>query len=244
MGRPNSGQGPRPDRKGELAPGRTFARIVARTPDCRTLIISRPNNVLLIWREDDPETFTRLDLPDRIEGPIRPQSLALDPTGSVLYYVSRRGEDLRLTARPIAEPEIWQAAWTLPVSQPNPLAISPDGSTLAVAERSSAVVLVNASVGKVRDRLDPSTGDAGPIESITFSPDSRTLAVGLREHVRLWALGGKARPVARLPGLRGAVRALAFDTPGNRLAAADEKTVKLWDFRTLRAELARIGLDW
>ena len=243
-GRPGFGQGPgpRPDRKGEPPSNRPSSRIVARTPDGRTLVIARQNGYL-VWQEDAPDTFTRLDLPDRIEGAGRGQLSVLDPSGSRLYFLSSHGEELM--ARPILGENARRPAWPpLTLAQATTLAISPDGSTLAVAERSGAVVLVDAARGAIRDRLSPSADDAGPIESVAFSPDGRTLALGLREHVRLWAIDGRPRAVVRLPGHRGSVRSLAFDANGARLAGADEKSVKVWELGPLRAELARLGLDW
>ncbi len=70
------------------------------------------------------------------------------------------------------------------------------------------------------------------------------LAVSTREQVRLWATDGNPRPLVRLPGHRGAIRSLTFDAQGIRLAGADEKTIKVWDLNSLRAELGRLGLDW
>lgn len=240
--------GPRPpDRKGSEPPPPnriTNAWIAARSPDGRTLIVNRQNNHL-IWRADAPDALTRLDLPDRaIEGyPSRGPSAALDPSGTRLYHLSHRGDIL--IARLIREDNAREIAWrSIPLSKATALVASPDGSLLAVAESSGTIVLIDAAQGTVRERLPFPTDDAGPIESLAFAPGSRTLAVGAREQIRLWAIGHESRPVVRLPGHRGTVRALVFNPEGTRLAAADEKTVKVWDFAPLHLELGHLGLDW
>jgi WD40 repeat protein len=124
------------------------------------------------------------------------------------------------------------------------LATSPDGQNLAIGDRSGAVLLVDAIHGTVKERLFSPDDEPGPVESLAFCPAGLTLAVGGREQVRLWSIGARPRPLVRLPGHRGSIRSLSFDSNGNRLAGADEKTIKVWDLTSLRTELARLGLDW
>ena len=240
-GRPDDRRGNKPDRKGEPPPNPTFARITSRTPDGRTLLINRQNG-LLIWRADAPEAFTRLDRSIAIEGAGRGMPALLDPSGNRLYYLTGHGEEL--TARDLQGPQAGRATLAVAVKDATLLAISPDGSTLAVAERSGAILLVDPGPGVVRETLSPPADDPAPVESLAFSSDGRTLAVGAREQIRLWAVDGPPRPLVRLPGHRGSVRSMAFDAKGLRLAGADEKTIKVWDLARLRLELAHLGLDW
>jgi WD40 repeat protein len=197
----------------------------------------------LLWRADDPENFTRLDRSTfHIEGFARGVHAVLDPPGNRLYHLTRRGEELH--CRDLRGDRTRRPAWTIDVTEATLLAINLDGSRLAVAERSGQIVLVDTSRGAILDRLTPPNDDPAPVDSLAFSPDGRTLAVGSREQIRLWTLGTKPRAAVRLPGHRGSVRSLAFDTKGVRLAGADEKTIKVWDLGSLHAELARLGLDW
>ncbi|WP_435008995.1 WD40 repeat domain-containing serine/threonine protein kinase [Tundrisphaera lichenicola] len=241
--RPDDRRPGRPDRRGEQLPGQMKGRIVARTPDGRTLILGGPEG-FLIRNGEGPEALSRFELPDRIEGAaFLAPAAALDPSGSILYYLGHRGEEL--TARSIRGTAAREVAWSLPVSNAAHLAMSPDGSTLAFAERKSGVVvLVDTARGLVRGRLEPPVDDSGTIESLQFSPDGSTLAVGSRDQIRLWSVGGESRPLVRLPGHRGPVHALAFDERGERLAGVDDKTVKVWDIPRLRAELETLGLGW
>ena len=240
--RPDDRRGNKPDRKGEgPPPNQTFSRIVTRAADGRTLLISR-QNALVIWRADAPDSLSRLDRSIAIEGAGRGLPAVLAPAGNRLYYLTRRGGEL--TCRDLQGPQAGRAPLAVGVKDAMILAISPDGSTLAVAERSGVVLLVDAARGVVREGLSPPADDPGPADSLAFSPDGRTLAVGAREQIRLWAIAGNARPLVRLPGHRGSVRSMAFDAKGLRLAGADEKTVKVWDLARLRLELAHLGLDW
>ena len=231
-----------PDRKGEGSPS-IPVRFAARTPDGRTLLLSRASS-LSLWRADAPDTLEPLALPDPPQGYLpRVAVAALHPDGSTLFHLAHRGEVLH--ARPIGPDAASRKGWTLPVGQGTTLTVSPDGRTLAVAERSGSILLIDTASGLVRSTLPPAADDAaGPGECLAFSPDGRTLAVGAREQVRLWDVAGPPHPLVRLPGHRGAVRSLSFDAASRRLAAADEKAVKVWDLGPLRAELARLGIDW
>jgi serine/threonine protein kinase/WD40 repeat protein len=231
----------RADGKADGPPGPGLPRFAVRSLDGRTLIVARPNG-LLLWRESAPESLVPFALPEPIQGYSgRGTVAALDPSGSGIYYLSR-GE--KLIAQPIGAEDPGRAPWSISVTQATTLAIRPDGLTIAVAERSGRILLVDAARGSIRETLPPLADDASPIESLAFSPDGRTLAVGAREQIRLWALDGKPRPIVRLPGHRGSVRSMAFDAKGARLAGADEKTIKVWDLAPLRGELAKLGLDW
>jgi eukaryotic-like serine/threonine-protein kinase len=243
-GKTEGPQGPtsaRADGKAEGLQGPGLPRFAIRSPDGRTLVVSRPNG-LFLWRESAPETLVPLALLEPVQGYSgRGTVAALDPSGSKIYYLSR-GEGL--IAQPIETDDQGQTGWSTPTTLATTLAISPDGQTLAVAERSGRILLVDAARGALRGFLPPLADDTSPIESLAFSFDGRTLAVGAREQIRLWALDGNPRSIVRLPGHRGSVRSLAFDATGVRLAGADEKTIKVWDLAPLRAELSKIGLDW
>ena len=113
-----------------------------------------------------------------------------------------------------------------------------------MGERSGEIILIDLGK-KSTQRSTALAGESpSPVTSLAFAPNSQTLAVGTRDQVRLWGLGGRIQPLIGLPGHRGILTALAFDASGNTLAGADEKTVKVWDLSRLQAELTRHGLGW
>src|SRR5262249_46290700 len=113
------------------------------------------------------------------------------------------------------------------------LALSPDGSTVAVhaldispqaawAPRKCAAHLYEVSTGKEQVTLP-----GRDFTALTFSPDQRLLALGDDEGgVALWDVVRSAE-VARLTGHRGSVTTLDFSADGKLLASGGGDTTIL-----------------
>jgi len=119
------------------------------------------------------------------------------------------------------------------------MAVSPDGTTLAVAGSSGAIQFYEVASGR---KLATPRGHDMPVESLDFSPDGKHLAsASWDKTVRVWdvASGREERRIAHSVHERLAVR---FSPDGKRLACADgqheirhfnpipDVSVQLWDW--------------
>jgi WD40 repeat protein len=91
---------------------------------------------------------------------------------------------------------------------------------------------VSAQEPKLRDTLK---GHTGPVNSVAYSPDGKTLASGSRDQtIKLWeAAAGKEQ--ATLKGHTAPVESVAYSPDGKTLASgSDDHTIKLWDIPVVK----------
>jgi WD40 repeat protein len=120
-----------------------------------------------------------------------------------------------------------------------PVAFSPDGSILALAQPEQPIKLWDVSSGQVAGTLDNETVDV--THDIEFSPDGRRLAIGghrydgtvLQGVVRVWEVeNGQFMPILQ-QDMTESLHGVAFSPDGQLLASAGtEGTTRLWDVAT------------
>ncbi|OJW26994.1 MAG: hypothetical protein BGO49_21890 [Planctomycetales bacterium 71-10] len=165
--------------------------------------------------------------------------LMIDPPSIQSWKLAGTAEGAR------AEVEAWADD---PPENPTAIALSPDGSLLAIADRSGAVTLVDAVRLAALGRIEPRADDPETLASaVAFAPDGRRLAVGSQPGpVRLWDLSDPSSPRAsiRLPGPAALpFLVLAFSPDGRRLAVGGgDSIVESWDLAALDEELRSLGL--
>jgi WD40 repeat protein len=256
-------------------------RGAALSPDGGTLATTTRGQALLLW---DVGSW-RMRLP--AGPPLWPvRSLAFTPDGGTLFTGSAapqpsarcalrlglfgRGADLVYEQGALGSPSDavrgWDAAGgrerpPLPgrptMAQPELLALSPDGRTLAAGGRDGGVWLWDVRERRLLRRVfvsaraqeyaratelarlvacKPSYPEA--VRALAFSPDGATLALaGTRGTVTLWQTDGW-RQRGTLPGDHRGLAWLRFSPDGRTLATGEGGRVRLWDARTLEPRRA------
>jgi WD40 repeat protein len=123
------------------------------------------------------------------------------------------------------------------------MAFSPDGRWLAI---SMARDFEFWEVGSWKQGRRILRDAAGRAAALAFSPDSRILAIASARHVVRLIDVETGEPVATLESSHPQYVAwLCFSPDGSHLAVAcANHTIRVWNLRTMREQLAAMGLDW
>jgi WD40 repeat protein len=110
------------------------------------------------------------------------------------------------------------------------LALSPDGTTLAV-RYPNQVVLLNTATGQQIQTLNRPQSKAATINCLVFSSDGRALANSEDSQVEIWDL--TTSKIRRAFASSGNVTALSFAPDGRTLASSSQDgSVSIWDLQT------------
>ena len=152
-------------------------------------------------------------------------ALAFTPDGKALTTITLNG-----TVRIVD----WQSGNTrwqqnvLRQSRDNPwdIAISPDGTQLAVALSNHGVSLWDIETGKPTQTL---IGHSGWVMTVAYSPDGKHLASGgYDKTVIVWDVA-TGQNVRRFRGHQGKLFSLAYSPDGARILSAGADSIKMWD---------------
>jgi WD40 repeat protein len=202
---------------------------VAFGSDGKTVYSAAWDNTIRFWDVATGKETKQLKHEGVIEG------MVLTPDGASLISCSQDGTIRRWDAQTGKE----LGRYTGLKGMPRPLAVSPDGKTLACG--AGSIFLWDLETGKELRRIGD--GDTHGFQSVVFSPDGKKLAaVDGRWKASVWDVA-KGEMLHALPDYRGPVWALAFSPDGKTLVAGGGQMyenhrrvniieLRLWDAAT------------
>jgi ferric-dicitrate binding protein FerR (iron transport regulator) len=214
---------------GALDAGQDRAVALAASADGRTLAVGYESRL----KKDRPPSVVLWDLNERrdllsLPGTIRAHHLEFTPDQRSLVLASaHRGVQVRdLPPRGEAPERRERLLLGEPFGRAESLAVSPDGTTVAVGYRDGKVRLWDLQTGRLVQVL---AGHTGEVKALAFQPGGPLLASGARDGtVRLWSPTTGAE-VRCLRGPAREVRCLAFAPDGQTLASGHAGIALLWD---------------
>lgn len=208
-------------------------RNVTFSPKEQFIITSGDNGTVRFW-EWEEKNQPRVLLLQPIGSPLKAYdegevlSISLSPDGKTLATAGGNEGLVKLwdlTSRPfIPSP----TSLTNASNKVERVVFSPDGKTIAAAEKGGKLELWNESGDKIKPLFD---NQQGGIENVNFSPDNQTIATaGRNGTVAVWNLDKNSK-IFSWPTGDKKIFSLSFrPTDGKLIATAGESgTVKLWD---------------
>jgi WD40 repeat protein len=146
---------------------------------------------------------------------------------ALLAVASSKGIELRTTPEgQLVDTLPWDHQWM------EPIAFSADGRWLAGVSGGghAGITLWDLDADAQSHNFPFPSSDL--IQAATFSPDSRLLAFGATNHIRVWDVNSRSMRF-EIPAHSGWVSALAFSPDGRFLVSGSwDQTVKIWDAQT------------
>jgi WD40 repeat protein/tRNA A-37 threonylcarbamoyl transferase component Bud32 len=111
-----------------------------------------------------------------------------------------------------------------------PIAISPDGQTLASSGEGGTIQLWELRTGKLKSTLK---GHSSTVDNIAISPNGKILASSSNEAIAIWHLGTGKQPRTLSGRSKGGISAIAISPDSQTLVSGDrEGTMEIWNLGT------------
>ncbi len=201
---------------------------LAVSPDGTRVLSGDEDGLILVW---DPATGAVTDRLDAQAGPVR--GITFSPDGRFAYAVSG-GAQVSRTIRNVlvrwnvdAGQEVLR--WVSDEAELRRLAVSPNGMWL-LAGGTNALVVFDAQLGQVSQRLESEDAGPGGLGAVIFSPDGgQILSAASDATLTLWDAATGER-IRRFAGHTDSVLDVDFGPGGTRmLSASADGTLILWD---------------
>ncbi|HZU95377.1 MAG TPA: WD40 repeat domain-containing protein [Planctomycetota bacterium] len=193
-------------------------RSISWSADGKTLLSVDSRGKLALW------TIKLKTAGARQRGEVRApvKTVALAPDGKTLVSCEHLERTVKVrdgaTGEVVATLEGHDAAV-------NVVAWSADGALFASGAEDAKAIIWDATARKAKITIEA----GAKVESLAFSPDGKTLAVGGKKRsLGLWAVE-TGKLVAKLAPGEGDVRSLAYSPDGKTLAVGVGRVVELWD---------------
>jgi WD40 repeat protein len=209
---------------GYLGNGRGGAKFFGNLPDGRALITGDRADAGRIVFVSQAFPKNTAAVPDDLKHKADVQLVAAAGSGLVVTVTA----DATVHAWEVDRPkQLWST--TVEKLDPAAVAVSSDGTGIAVASKNGTVRVFDPKTGKVVHKL---MGHDGPVHALGFNGNGKTLATaGADKLVRVWnPVTGKETAV--LKGHTDAVRCLHVDSNGTVLiSGAADKTIRVWELK-------------
>ncbi|MEV4258905.1 hypothetical protein AB0J52_37585, partial [Spirillospora sp. NPDC049652] len=206
-------------------PAGTRPRAAALSPDGRLLAHTGDDGALQVW--DVAAKRVVKSAPASSAGGSGPRLLFSQDGRDVLRVEQGKVTRTRVADRPVGGATRGVPSLAAEIGT-TVAAVSPDGSTMAVATGSGSSISLGPPDDSSGRKLE---GHTGQVTAVAFSPDGQVLASGAEDGtVRLWHVG-TARQVAAVHGDPKRVECVTFAPDGQSFASGGASGVtKLWTF--------------
>ena len=203
-----------------------YMKAIAYSPDGAVLAAGNNNGGVTLW---DPATGEKIRTLTAHGGKSSLRATTFSADGKLLAIGWRTNDNHHIR---LWDTSTWKERLTIEAASEYPptglpMALSIDGSRLAVAETSGLIRFWNTNTGEQAGVLK---AHSNRIHDLAYSPDGKTLASAGRDRTaRIWdAKSGRA--IGTLIGHADSLRALAF-TPDSKMIASTsyDHSIILWD---------------